>query len=173
MFTGIIEEVGKVVSIEQRGENRRIKVEAARALRKNCSRRQRCGKRRLPDRARHQSQIILRRSRARDLGANFILAHPRGRAGQPGAAHESRRPLRRPHRSRPRRRRRQDLSSSSASSTRTVGIPRTGGCISKSRRRSRNTRCSKDRSPSKASALRSPSSKGSFARSRSFLTPSR
>ncbi len=29
MFTGIIEEVGKVVSIEQRGENRRIKVEAA------------------------------------------------------------------------------------------------------------------------------------------------
>jgi riboflavin synthase len=28
MFTGIIEEVGKVVSIEQRGENRRIKVEA-------------------------------------------------------------------------------------------------------------------------------------------------
>jgi riboflavin synthase len=28
MFTGIIEEVGKVVSIEQRGENRRIKVQA-------------------------------------------------------------------------------------------------------------------------------------------------
>jgi riboflavin synthase len=28
MFTGIIEEVGKVVTIEQRGENRRIKVEA-------------------------------------------------------------------------------------------------------------------------------------------------
>jgi riboflavin synthase len=28
MFTGIIEEVGRVVSIEQRGENRRIKVEA-------------------------------------------------------------------------------------------------------------------------------------------------
>jgi riboflavin synthase len=28
MFTGIIEEVGTVVSIEQRGENRRIKVEA-------------------------------------------------------------------------------------------------------------------------------------------------
>jgi riboflavin synthase len=28
MFTGIIEEVGKVVSIEQRGENRRITVEA-------------------------------------------------------------------------------------------------------------------------------------------------
>jgi riboflavin synthase len=28
MFTGIIEEVGKVVGIEQRGENRRIKVEA-------------------------------------------------------------------------------------------------------------------------------------------------
>ncbi len=28
MFTGIIEEVGKVVSIEQRGENRRIKVDA-------------------------------------------------------------------------------------------------------------------------------------------------
>src|SRR3984885_4374896 len=31
MFTGIIEEVGKVVKIEQRGENRRITVEAARA----------------------------------------------------------------------------------------------------------------------------------------------
>ncbi len=30
MFTGIIEEVGKVVRIEQRGENRRITVEAAR-----------------------------------------------------------------------------------------------------------------------------------------------
>jgi riboflavin synthase len=29
MFTGIIEEVGKVVTIEQRGENRRITVEAA------------------------------------------------------------------------------------------------------------------------------------------------
>jgi riboflavin synthase len=29
MFTGIIEEVGKIVSIEQRGENRRIVVEAA------------------------------------------------------------------------------------------------------------------------------------------------
>ena len=29
MFTGIIEEVGKVVKIEQRGENRRITVEAA------------------------------------------------------------------------------------------------------------------------------------------------
>ena len=29
MFTGIIEEVGKVVSIQQRGENRRITVEAA------------------------------------------------------------------------------------------------------------------------------------------------
>jgi riboflavin synthase len=28
MFTGIIEEVGKVISIEQRGENRRLKVEA-------------------------------------------------------------------------------------------------------------------------------------------------
>lgn len=31
MFTGIIEEVGKVAKIEQRGENRRITVEAARA----------------------------------------------------------------------------------------------------------------------------------------------
>jgi riboflavin synthase len=31
MFTGIIEEVGKVVKIKQRGENRRITVEAARA----------------------------------------------------------------------------------------------------------------------------------------------
>lgn len=31
MFTGIIEEVGKVVKIEQRGENRRITVEAANA----------------------------------------------------------------------------------------------------------------------------------------------
>ncbi|HEX9345549.1 MAG TPA: riboflavin synthase [Candidatus Acidoferrum sp.] len=29
MFTGIVEEVGKVVKIEQRGENRRISVEAA------------------------------------------------------------------------------------------------------------------------------------------------
>src|SRR6202162_5066678 len=29
MFTGIIEEVGKVVRIEQRGENRRITIEAA------------------------------------------------------------------------------------------------------------------------------------------------
>jgi len=29
MFTGIIEEVGKVAKIEQRGENRRITVEAA------------------------------------------------------------------------------------------------------------------------------------------------
>src|ERR1700674_2979378 len=29
MFTGIIEEVGKLVSIEQRGENRRITIEAA------------------------------------------------------------------------------------------------------------------------------------------------
>src|SRR5277367_2720609 len=29
MFTGIIEEVGKVANIEQRGENRRITVEAA------------------------------------------------------------------------------------------------------------------------------------------------
>src|ERR1700730_18088426 len=29
MFTGIIEEVGKVVKIEQRGENRRITIEAA------------------------------------------------------------------------------------------------------------------------------------------------
>ena len=29
MFTGIVEEVGKVVKIEQRGENRRITVEAA------------------------------------------------------------------------------------------------------------------------------------------------
>src|ERR1700686_5695497 len=29
MFTGIIEEVGRVVSIEQRGENRRITIEAA------------------------------------------------------------------------------------------------------------------------------------------------
>jgi riboflavin synthase len=29
MFTGIIEEVGKIVKIEQRGENRRINVEAA------------------------------------------------------------------------------------------------------------------------------------------------
>jgi riboflavin synthase len=31
MFTGIIEEVGKVLKIEQRGENRRLTVEAARA----------------------------------------------------------------------------------------------------------------------------------------------
>src|SRR6202140_3000640 len=31
MFTGIIEEVGKVVKIEQRGENRRITIEAATA----------------------------------------------------------------------------------------------------------------------------------------------
>jgi len=31
MFTGIIEEVGRVVKIEQRGENRRITVEAAQA----------------------------------------------------------------------------------------------------------------------------------------------
>lgn len=31
MFTGIVEEVGKVVKIEQRGENRRITVEAANA----------------------------------------------------------------------------------------------------------------------------------------------
>jgi len=31
MFTGIIEEVGKVVRIEQRGENRRITIEAANA----------------------------------------------------------------------------------------------------------------------------------------------
>jgi riboflavin synthase len=30
MFTGIVEEVGKVVKIEQRGENRRITIEAAR-----------------------------------------------------------------------------------------------------------------------------------------------
>ena len=30
MFTGIVEEVGKVVKIEQRGENRRLTVEAAR-----------------------------------------------------------------------------------------------------------------------------------------------
>src|SRR5260370_7832970 len=29
MFTGIIEEVGKIVKIEQRGENRRITIEAA------------------------------------------------------------------------------------------------------------------------------------------------
>jgi len=29
MFTGIIEEVGKLAKIEQRGENRRITVEAA------------------------------------------------------------------------------------------------------------------------------------------------
>src|SRR6202051_743394 len=29
MFTGIIEEVGKVVKIEQRGENRRITIDAA------------------------------------------------------------------------------------------------------------------------------------------------
>jgi riboflavin synthase len=30
MFTGIVEEIGKVVKIEQRGENRRITIEAAR-----------------------------------------------------------------------------------------------------------------------------------------------
>lgn len=29
MFTGIVEEVGKIVKIEQHGENRRIKIEAA------------------------------------------------------------------------------------------------------------------------------------------------
>ena len=29
MFTGIVEEVGKVVRIEQRGENRRLTIEAA------------------------------------------------------------------------------------------------------------------------------------------------
>src|SRR5260221_626216 len=29
MFTGIVEEVGKVVKIQQRGENRRITIEAA------------------------------------------------------------------------------------------------------------------------------------------------
>lgn len=33
MFTGIIEEVGKVVKIEQRGENRRITIEAAKTPR--------------------------------------------------------------------------------------------------------------------------------------------
>ena len=35
MFTGIIEEVGRVTRIEQRGENRRITIAAAERYRRN------------------------------------------------------------------------------------------------------------------------------------------
>ena len=49
MFTGIIEEVGKVVKIEQRGENRRITIEAAKTPEAIENRPERRRKRRLPD----------------------------------------------------------------------------------------------------------------------------
>ena len=49
MFTGIIEEVGKVAQIEQRGENRRITIHAENTSKRNKNRRQRFCQRRLPD----------------------------------------------------------------------------------------------------------------------------
>ena len=49
MFTGIIEEVGKVVKIEQRGENRRITIEAATTPKQLGVGQKRRGQRRLPD----------------------------------------------------------------------------------------------------------------------------
>src|SRR5882762_7607932 len=82
MFTGIIEEVGKVARIQQRGENRRITIEAA-----NTPKELRTG------------DSILRRSGPRDLGAHIILPHSRRSARQPRTSHESRWPFRRPHRS--------------------------------------------------------------------------
>ena len=82
MFTGIVEEVGKVAKIEQRGENRRITIEA-----KNTPKELGTGQSvsvsgvcltALDIKAR----LVLRRPRARNLGADFVLPHPRRRAHQ-------------------------------------------------------------------------------------------
>ncbi len=75
MFTGIVEEVGRVTRIEQRGENRRITIAAGNAARRIEDRRQHRGQRSLLDRARHQARLVLRRPGSGDLGAHVVLAH--------------------------------------------------------------------------------------------------
>jgi hypothetical protein len=72
MFTGIIEEVGRVASIEEKGENRRITIEAAKTpgeLRTGDS------QRRLPDGAGYHSHQFRRRPCAGNLGAHLLLPH--------------------------------------------------------------------------------------------------
>ena len=79
MFTGIVEEVGKISKIEVRGENRRITITANEHAEGTWDRSERFGQRRLPDRARYSAKFVLRRSRAGNL-ANELLLSPTRRA---------------------------------------------------------------------------------------------
>ena len=86
MFTGIVEEVGRITRIEQRGENRRITVAAEHAPREFktgdsvavsgvCLT--------ALDIKPGSIWIVLRRPRSGDLGSHIVLAHSRRRAGEP------------------------------------------------------------------------------------------
>ncbi len=172
MFTGIIEEVGKVVSIQQRGENRLITVEAA-----NTPKELRTGdsvsvsgvcltaldiqptsfsadlapetwERTSFSRIHEGALVNLELSMKADgrFGGHIVQGHVDG----VGRLLELERIL--------------DSESRA---------PRTGGCILNCRPRSRNTLSSKARSRSKASASPSPGSKGIAARLRLSRTPSR
>jgi riboflavin synthase alpha subunit len=167
MFTGIIEEVGKVAKIEQRGENRRITVEAA-----NTPKELRTGNSVAVSGVCLTALDIKPKSFCADLapetwvrtsfsrmheGALVNLELPmkadgrfgghivQGHVDGVGKLIEFERIL-----------------------DRTAGTPKTGGCTSKFQRRSRSTRCTRDRSQLKASASPSPNWNAIAARSPSF-----
>ena len=80
MFTGIVEEVGKVVKIEQRGENRRITVEAANAPKELGTGHSIAVSGVCLTALDIRTKIILRRPGAGNMGANFLLTGKRAQS---------------------------------------------------------------------------------------------
>jgi hypothetical protein len=171
MFTGIVEEVGKVVKIEQRGENRRITIEAAKTPKELET-----------GRSISVSGVCLTaldikpKTFSADLAPETWVRTSFSRIHE-GALVNLELPMKadgrfdghivQGH---------VDGVGKLIEFERIVGsdgrIPKTGGCTLNSRPTSRSTRCSRDRSRSKASALRSPNSSIIAAPSRSFRTRS-
>ena len=80
MFTGLVEEVGTIASIVERGDNHRITINAPDHGERIEGRQQRRRQRRLPDRARYHAAILLRRPGRRNLEADLASrASPRAR----------------------------------------------------------------------------------------------
>ena len=121
MFTGIVEEVGAHYS-HRTARRKSADHRDRRAYSERITdRQQRVRKRSVSHCSRYQAEIILRRSRTRDLETHLVLAYSRRCAGKSRTAHEGRRTLRRPHRAGTRRRSRQADRFSNASPNRRTG----------------------------------------------------
>ena len=168
MFTGIVEELGRVRAVAPNEGGARLEIDADDGARRREHRRVDRGQRLLPHGRRARRRVLgRRRGRSRRSARTNLGDLARRRSRQPRAAGAARRPPRRPPRAGPRRRDRRGARPRRRSPTgpSSSGSTRPPTCCA--------TSCTRARSPSTASASPSPRCTTTGSRSRSSRTRSR